>query len=210
MATKIHGIRVYVASTKIVQGVDAPICIHDDVCGEHSDLFYIFRLLAPAFRGHFVADDFLLSYGQDGQLVDPLPRLRELYGPSLLDADISSQIMLLDGDGFEQWSEWMRNDGWAFLPVFQDRPSYAVLRQVFWGHPRLDSESWPANMRALLHLRDGVYWQCFSIDRADIDVLVRAHAGDPKLDIYYVDFDCEYPDPSGQELQPATFGTDSV
>jgi hypothetical protein len=207
MTRTIYGIRICPISVEVVNGVDAPIVSHNNVSEECSDLLHIFRALAPAFRGHFVADDFPVSYGLDGHRVDPLPRLREVFGSSLLDADVDSQVMLLKGDDFMQWGEWMYDDGWAFFPIFQEVPSFALLKQIFWGQPRLASESWPASMRALLHLRDGMYWQFFTVDRADVDVLLQAHTNDPKLDMYFVDFDREYPDPSGQELQPATLAS---
>ena len=50
---------------------------------------------------------------------------------------------------------------------------------------------------------DDIYWQLFTTDRSDLRILIRAHAGDPKLKMCFVDFDREYPDPTNQELQPA-------
>jgi hypothetical protein len=51
---------------------------------------------------------------------------------------------------------------------------------------------------------DDVYWQLFTTERLDVDALLRVHTSDPKLKMYFVDFDQEYPDPSNQELQVAT------
>jgi hypothetical protein len=59
-------------------------------------------------------------------------------------------------------------------------------------------------MRAVLHMWDDIYWQLFSTVRSDIDFLIQVHADDPRLDLYYVDFDKEYPDPSNEELQPVS------
>jgi hypothetical protein len=64
-------------------------------------------------------------------------------------------------------------------------------------------------MRAVLHMWDDIYWQLFSVNRSDIDLLVRAHIGDPKLEMYFVDFDREYPDPSNQKLPLATLSDES-
>jgi hypothetical protein len=51
---------------------------------------------------------------------------------------------------------------------------------------------------------DDIYWQLFTTERSDLDALMRAHTGDPKLEMYFVDLDREYPDPSNQQLQLAT------
>jgi hypothetical protein len=48
-----------------------------------------------------------------------------------------------------------------------------------------------------------IYWQLFTTEHTDLNALIRAHTGDPKLKMYSVDFDREYPDPSNQELQIA-------
>jgi hypothetical protein len=56
---------------------------------------------------------------------------------------------------------------------------------------------------------DDIYWQLFSTERSDLDALLRAHAGDPKLKMYFVDFDREYPKPSDQDLQLATLSDET-
>lgn len=91
--------------------------------------------------------------------------------------------------------------GGAFLPIFREQPTFDLLKTLDFS---LTSESWPQHMRAVLHMWDGIYWQLFTTERSDIDNLLRVHAGDPKLKMYFVDFDHEYPDPSNQELELAT------
>lgn len=56
-------------------------------------------------------------------------------------------------------------------------------------------------MAAVLHLWDDMYWQFFSTERSEIDLLIQAHAGDPALDLHHVDFDQEYPHPSNRPLR---------
>ncbi len=51
--------------------------------------------------------------------------------------------------------------------------------------------------------------QLFTTESADLDILIRAHGGDPKVKMYRVDFDREYPDPSNQELQVAVMAEGS-
>jgi hypothetical protein len=83
-------------------------------------------------------------------------------------------------------------------------PSFDLLKRLYWDSTfQLLAATWPPTMRAMLHMWDDIYWQLFSAMRSDIDDLVRVHSGDPKLKMYYVDIDREYPNPSNQELRPA-------
>jgi hypothetical protein len=52
---------------------------------------------------------------------------------------------------------------------------------------------------------DDMYWQMFTTAPGDLDLLIRAPSGDPKLKMYFVEFDSEYPEPSNEELQPAAY-----
>jgi hypothetical protein len=135
-----------------------------------------------------------------------MPGLREQFGASLLGADIDSQMMLLRGDDFESWGAATYLIGGAFLPIFPQPPTRDTLRRLDmlrWG-PQLTSATWPGEMRALVHMWDDMFWQLFSTERSDLDILIRAHAGDPMLKMYFVDLDLEYPLPSNQPLRPAT------
>ena len=200
---KIHGVRIYPQSVKVIPGDGSPIFVHGSVVEDCSDFFYTFRPLGSLWHGHVVANDFGLSYNERGQ-EDPMPGLREQFGSSLFAADIDNGLMLLRGDDFPLWGASMHFCEGAFLPIFREPPQFNLLRRLYWGRDfRLTSETWPDEMRAVLHMWDGIYWQLFSVDRSDVDMLVRAHTGDPKLKMYFVDFDREYPDPSNGKLQPA-------
>ena|SRR5215469_3240411 len=201
---KIHGIRIYPQSVEVVRGFGAPIFVHGSVSDDCSDFFYTFRPLASLWRGHLFAKDFT-RYGED-----PMPGLREQFGSSLLAADVKSQLMLLRGDDFAKWGASLDFCEGALLPIFPEPPAFELLNRLFWGRDfRLTSDTWPAGMRAVLHMWDDIYWQYFTTDRPDLDILMQAHAGDPKLEMFFVDLDREYPDPSNQELQPAVLSEGS-
>jgi hypothetical protein len=139
-----------------------------------------------------------------------MPGLRELFGSSLVAADIESQLMLLQGDDFARWGASMHFCEGAFLPIFRAPPTVDLLKRLYWNHDfRLTSDTWPSEMRSVLHMWDDIYWQLFTTERTDVDILIRAHSGDPKLKMYMVDFDREYPDPSNQELQIAALSDDT-
>ena len=200
----IHGLRIYPQSVEVVRGDGAPIFVHGRVSEEWSDFFYIFRPLAPVLRGHVVADDFGISYDEHGTLEDPMPALRERFGASILGADVHHQAVLLRGDDFEAWGAVVSHIEGALLPVFGEPPAPELLERLYARDFRLASDTWPAELRAVLHMWDDIYWQLFTTERSDLDLLIRAHAGDPKLQMYFVDFDLEYPHPSNQPLRPAT------
>jgi hypothetical protein len=206
---EIHGLRVYPQSIEVVQGVGAPILVHGSVSDECSDFFYIFRPLAAVLRGHVVANDCPVSYTDDGTLEDPMPELREQFGASVLSVDVKSHMMLLRGDDFERWGASLRFCEGAFLPIFRRPPTTDLLKHLGRYDLRLTAETWPEEMRAFLHMWDDIYWQLFSTERSDVDVLIRAHVGDPKLKMYFVDLELEYPLPSNQPLRPATPSAES-
>ena len=178
---KVHGLRIY-----------------------RNDLLGIFRPVAAAWRGHIFANDFGVNINADGTLEDPLPALGSQYGPALVAADVRRQLVLLRGDDFCRWGASLSGNEGALLPIFRDAPPLELLSRLYWGPDfRLTPYTWPANMRALLQMWDGAYWQIFTTERSDIDALIHAHAGDQKFKMYFVDLEHEYPDPSNQELEIA-------
>lgn len=202
----IHGLRIYPQTVEVQQGVGAQIFIHGNLSEEVSDLWYIFHPLAPALGGHVIANDFPLRLGDDGEYEDPVLGLRERFGPSLVTADVKTQLMLLNGDGFAHWAPDVHFTQGTLLPVFRTAPPFDVLKRIFWepGNFGMTSFTWLPEMRAAIHMWDDIFWQIFTTDRSDIDLLIRAHGTDARLKLYFVDLDQEYPNPSGDELHPAT------
>jgi hypothetical protein len=196
---KIHGVRIY-TNYQTVLAVDAPMYIHDSLCRECPDFYFLFHPMAEKWRGLLIADSFPVNSNRQGGKEDPTPRLRERFGASLVAADLNTQFMLLHGDNFPQWAPTMAYCEGAFLPIFEEAPGFEVLYEIY---QNLTTETWPARMKALVHMWDDVYWQFFSPDSADMEFLIQAHAKkNPKLEMYFVDFDREYPDPSNEELKP--------
>jgi hypothetical protein len=201
---KIHGIRIYPQSVNVVRGNSANIYVHGSVSEDCSDFYYAFRSLATLWRGHVFANDFGISYDENMKLEDPMPALREQFGSSLIAADLESQMLLLKGDDFAGWGASMYFCEGALLPIFRQPPTFDLLKRLFWDRDfRLTSDTWPDEMRALLHMWDDIYWQFFTTEESDLNMIIRAHSGDPKLKLYFVDLDLEYPNPSNQKLQVA-------
>ena len=201
---KIHGLRIYPQSVEVIKGDGAPILLHGSVVEDCSDFFYAFRCLAAVWRGHLFAKDFTVNYDVSGRMENPIPGLRKEFGSSLVATDLDSQLMILKGDDFPRWVASMYFCEGALLPIFPEHPPFSLLKSLYWSRDfKLTSETWPKEMRAILHMWDDIYWQLFTTERSDLDALIRAHAGDPKLKMYFVDLDREYPDPSNQDLEPA-------
>lgn len=204
MSRDIHGVRVYPDSVETVPGEGGPIYVHGRVSEDCSDFFYIFRPLAELWRGHYFAKEFPLTYGENG-LEDPIPGLRDAYGQSLVTADIKTQMAILKGDDFLEWGAAYYAVEGALLPIFSSVPSFDVLKELFWNRTfRLTPGTWPETCRAMLHMWDDMYWQLFTTVRGDVEQLVAAHSADPRLSLYFVDLEKEYPDPSNLALEPAT------
>lgn len=202
---KIHGVRIYPQSTDVLKGTGATIFVHGRVREDCSDFYYIFGPLAALWRGRFFADSFVRGLNEDGSFDDPLPELRTRYGAAFLAADLESQLMLLRGDGFSHWGAVRYSCEGDFLPLFTEPPGFELLKRLYWDRDFvLGPDTWPDELRAVLHMWDDIYWQLFSRDRGDIDLLIRTHANDPKLKLFFVDFVREYPDPSNGPLEPAT------
>src|SRR5215469_8564941 len=182
---EIHGIRIYPQSVKTVRGVNkSPIFVHGRVSKEFSDFFYTFRPLAPLWHGHLIANEFFSETEAKAQ---------EQFGSSLFAADIKNNLILLRGDDFLQWGASLHFHQAALLPIFREPPAFDLLKRLYGvSNFRLRSKTWPTQMRAVLHLWDDIYWQYFTTDRSNLDVLIRAHAGDSKLKMYFVDLDREY------------------
>ncbi|MDD1751052.1 MAG: hypothetical protein LUO89_14405 [Methanothrix sp.] len=201
---KIYGVRIYPQSVDVIQEGGAPIFVHGSVAEDCSNFFYIFSPLSSLWCGHFFADSFAVE-----SRIDPLPGLRDSYGTSLIAADVKRQLLLLKGDNFADWGASAYFVEGALLPIFREPPSFDFLGRLYWNHDyHLTSKDWPRQMRAVMHMWDDIYWQLFSTERSDIEALIRAHVGDPKLKMYFVDFDCEYPDPSNGELQAAVLSSE--
>ena len=178
MSVTVHGLRIY-----------------------RNDLLGVFGPLAPAWHGHIFANDFGVIINAKGEVEDPLPQLRAQYGSALLAADVKSQFALLRGDDFGRWGKGVSFCEGALMPIFREAPSFGLLTKLYYDRGfRLTPETWPATMRALLQMWDGIYWQIFTTEKSDVDAVIRAHEGNPKFKIYVVDIEREYPDPSNQEL----------
>jgi len=200
---KIHGVRIYPQSITKAPGVGAPIFVHERLSKERSDLDYVFRPIADRWRGHFFVQDFTVTYEVDGP-INPIPGFRKKYGSDFYDADLKTQLLVLRADGFSNWAPKFYSYEGAFLPIFTEAPSFDLLNRLYWNRSFvLNSESWPTGMRSILHNWDDMFCQLFSVDKEDIDSLVSSHLSDPKLKIFFVEFDVEYPNPSNKELTPA-------
>jgi hypothetical protein len=189
---QVHGLRICLPSAEVADGQATAMVVHERLQHGGSDFHYLFQELAPTLRGRTVVTEFGVE-SDSGGLIDPMVGLRSQYGADLVVAHLETQTVALRGDGFERWSGSMEFVEGAFLLIFDEQPSVELLRKVWHSDFQLTSATWPPQMRALLHMWDDLYWQFFTVVRADIDALVRAHAGDPKLRMYLVDIDLDYP-----------------
>jgi len=201
---KIYGVRIYPQSVTKTLGRGARIFIHGRLAEDRSDLDYIFRPVASRWHGHFFVQDFGVSYEEDGRISDPITELRKSYGADFHDADLKTQLLVIRADGFPNWAPKFYSCEGALLPLFAEAPAFDLLQRIYWDRSFvLSSATWPTGMRAILHNWDDMFWQLFSVDQRDIDSLVSSHLSNPKLKMFFVEFDSEYPNPTNKELTPA-------
>ena len=130
---RIHGLRFYPQSTKVLRAHGARIFVHRHVSEDCTDFFYIFRPLASIWHGHLFAQTFAVGYDVELNRKDPMPALRGQYESSLLAAHVDSQLMLLRGEDFTRWGASMHFDEGAFLPIFRRRPTFETLEALVLG-----------------------------------------------------------------------------
>lgn len=203
---KIYGIRFYPKTVKKLEGQGSPIFIHKRISEEHSDFFYIFRPLAltPVWHGQLFADSFVVGYNENGR-EDRIPALRERFGSSLVDADNDRGLLLLRGNDFMKWAPQLHFCEGAVLNIFRKPPAFRFLDRIRWGRTfRLTATTWPRQMTGLIQMWDDIFWQFFTPDYSEIEILIRVHTGDPKLKMYFVDLETQYPNPRKEELREAT------
>ena len=131
-----------------------------------------------------------------------MPALRGQFGSSLFAADVDSRLMLLRGEDFTRWGACMHFVE-GLSPHLPGCPTFKLLKRLYWDHEfRLTSENWPGELTSVLHMWDDIYWQILP-RRKPTSTSCFAFRG-PMLKIYWVEFDRKYPDPSNEELLPAT------
>jgi hypothetical protein len=193
---KIHGIRIY-PDIQTVQTPAGEGLRHGTLDEKESEFFFLFRHLAPLLTDSLVGRDFTIELDRRGRRIDATAALESTYGPDLAHVDGENQICLLRGSGFRIWAKNIHLYESAILPIFSTQPPPDVLRRVFWPRDGKDvsSRSWPREMTGLIHLWDDVCWQFFSVRRAGVNAIIRAHGRDERIRIYDIDLDLEFPDP---------------
>jgi hypothetical protein len=203
---QIYGIRFYPQTVKIVQGIGAPICLHDRLAERTSDIHYIFRPLGEFLRSKFITDDFCVCYDERGILEDPVPGLKERYAQNLVGWDLKRQIVFLDGSAFDVWGPNVYSCEGAFHQVFEKGILGGAVGEIHELDDALADfqDAWPDGLCSIIHMWDDIYWQYFTVDHSEIDLLVEAHRRDTRLKMFEVDVRKEYPDPSNEDLVEIT------
>lgn len=169
-----------------------------------SEFQRLFERCESLWQGHSIVMDFGVTIGEGGQVENPVPGLKAEFGNSLVAADLESRLLMLDGNCFELWAPHLAHHPGTILTVFRRQPSLKQLRRLYWDRSfRLTSETWPTQMRAVLHEWDDTFWQLFSCVSSDIEGIVRTHGNDDGLSIHPVQIEREFPNPSNAKLKRA-------
>ena len=206
---KIHGIRFYPQTVAIKPTGAGALIFHGTLSKKFSDLYYIFRPLESDWTNLVLEANCVTLLGEACEEDQVIARLRARLGSGLEGVDIERLLALVRGSSFPMWAPQARSHQAEFIPVFKELPSPQFRKRFHSASVKLRSSKWPKEMRALVHMWDDAYWQLFTTERTDINALIRAHSRDPKLKMYTVDFDLEYPEPGNTKLQPATLSDES-
>jgi hypothetical protein len=202
----IHGIRIYPNTLKLEPGEGgSPILIHGQISKRYNDLSYLFLPVSEIWKNVYMARDFGTQYDESGRMADPIPELKTRYGSALVQAYVKPQIAILNGNAFSAWSLEENIYEGAFIPIFSEMPDEKMVSKLFWDNEfKLTSRTWPTELLSFIHMWDDVFWQYFSRDKSEIDLLIEEHLKRKKMRMFHVDLNREYPDPSADELKEIT------
>lgn len=200
----IHGVRFYSQAVQAINPNDATIFLHDRLSEATSDFYYHFHPLVDTWRDLFFISDYstLNLWYENEKFRDPEQELKCRFGDDLYAHDTKRQTVILRGGSFSKWAPQLRSCEGMLVYVFGQAPSFELLETLSSREFSLTPFSWPNELRAVLHNWDDMYWQVFTNEPSDIECLVRYHFDNPRLKMFLVDMDLEFPSPSNRELQP--------
>jgi hypothetical protein len=178
-----------------------PIHVHRRLDQTRSDFTYIFSPIFPSLCGCYTVEGFGVTLGESG--IDyHEEQLRERFGASLARIARKEQYVLLRTDKIRDWSDSIEGFEGGFYPIFSRRPIASEIKAVYGASTvKLKARNISRDIRAVIDNWDGIYWQYFSRTAGDLEALISHHLRDPMLDIFYVEFDEEFPDPSNKPLR---------
>jgi len=197
----IGGVRVYPQTTKVERGAGGtPIFCHGRISHEVTDFYYLFSPMMHQWSGSYLATEFAVDLDEVTGEATPVAEVQAL-GRSIAAMDMERQLMVLQAATFNEWGKELHFFHGALIPVFWEIPDTELLRKFYWDETyMLSSANWPPPLRAVLHLYDDVYWELYSSLEADLQNFIRVHRDNPRLRLYHVELDAEYPTPSNKPL----------
>lgn len=98
---------------------------------------------------------------------------------------------------------YMQEFDGSTLILFSEPPSEDLSWEEYLAMSGSGDRSYPSGMVGVLHNLDGIYWEYYCSDRAQLDLLVQHHRQSQYLQIYRVAFGADFPTPRNVTLARA-------
>jgi hypothetical protein len=189
------GIRFYQSSLTVDYSSSEPIFIHPGrIDRRRSNFDYIFRPIYSRLG------DLLYAEEQSDWLIRCDDRVLTLYEKQTISLIENWQIM--PGSIISRFGKFILDD-WNTLVFFEPDTNYESIVDITSCILSQQSEQFTLNDSTQLCIQnwDGIYWQIFDKNPTTINILRDYHSSDSQLELYLVNYEQEFPDPSDLPLE---------
>jgi hypothetical protein len=189
------GIRFYQSSLTVDYSSREPIFIHPGrIDRRRSNFDYIFRPIYSRLG------DLLYAEEQSDWLIRCDDRVLTLYEKQTISLIENWQIM--PGSIISRFGKFILDD-WNTLVFFEPDTNYESIVDITSCILSQQSEQFTLNDSTQLCIQnwDGIYWQIFDKNPTTINILRDYHSSDSQLELYLVNYEQEFPDPSDLPLE---------
>jgi hypothetical protein len=191
------GLRFYRSSVRQTRGNGVPILVHGQIEPGRSDFDVIFRCLYPRWKP--------LCILSEHWRFEPEQRrdmLRHVRG-GMIWANGDTSLILHHARVLERRGRSMQEFEGNTLLLYAEPPPETLSWEEYLCIAGHGERSYPAAIRTVLHNFDGIYWEIYSTDPSDLDLLISEHRGNDALQMFRVEFGADFPTPGNRSLQRA-------
>jgi hypothetical protein len=189
------GIRFYQSSLTVDNSGSEPIFIHPgQIDRRKSNFDYIFRPIYPRLA------DLLYAEEKNDWSIRCDDRVLVLYEKQTIFSIENWQIM--PGAVIERFGKFILDD-WNTLVFFEPDTNYESIGNITSCILSQQPDQFTLNDSTQLCIQnwDGIYWQIFDKNPTTIDILRDHHSSNSQLELYLVNYEQEFPDPSDLPLE---------
>jgi hypothetical protein len=189
------GIRFYQSSLTVDNSGGETIFIHPGrIDRRRSNFDYIFRPIYPRLA------DLLYAEEKNDWSIRCDDRVLELYEKQTISSIENWQIM--PGSVIARFGKFILDD-WNTLVFFEPDTNHESIVDITSCILSQQPEQFTLNDSTQLCIQnwDGIYWQIFDKNPKTIDILRDHHSSNSQIELYLVNYEQEFPDPSDLPLE---------